>query len=86
MARYRKLPVEIEAIQYTGSFSNINEIWDMFGAGNVYGPTDQNASTFIDTLEGRMECKPGDYLIKGVQGELYPCKPDIFAKTYEEVI
>lgn len=39
----------------------------------------------IDTLEGRMEASIGDYIIKGVNGEFYPCKPDIFAKTYEEV-
>ena len=40
---------------------------------------------YIDTLEGRMEASTGDYIIKGVNGEFYPCKPGIFAKTYEEV-
>ena len=40
---------------------------------------------FIETLEGTMRADPGDYIIKGVNGELYPCKPDIFAKTYELV-
>lgn len=40
---------------------------------------------FIETLEGRMHVSLGDYIIKGIQGELYPCKPDIFAKTYEKI-
>lgn len=39
----------------------------------------------IETLEGTMQARPGDYIIRGVQGEFYPCKPDIFAATYEEV-
>lgn len=44
------------------------------------------ASLYIYTLEGKMEAKSGDYIIKGVNGEFYPCKPDIFEKTYEEVV
>lgn len=39
----------------------------------------------VDTLEGKMKASPGDYIIKGVQGELYPCKPDIFEKTYDKI-
>lgn len=39
----------------------------------------------IETLEGKLKASPGDWIIKGINGELYPCKPDIFAKTYEEV-
>lgn len=83
MALYRKKPVTIEAVQFTGE--NIAAIWDWAGAGAVYGPTEESASAFIDTLEGRMEAKPGDWIIRGVQGELYPCKPDIFEATYEPV-
>lgn len=83
--KFRKKPVVVEAIQYTGD--NIQEIWDAFGAENIYGPhscncCDTDFSAYIETLEGRMECSPGDWIIRGVQGELYPCKPDIFEATY----
>jgi hypothetical protein len=44
-----------------------------------------SGSAFIPTLEGLMQAKPGDYIIKGVKGEIYPCKPDIFELTYEPV-
>lgn len=81
MPKFSKRPVVIEAVRYTGD--NINEVWDLFGAGVIYGPAEDDASAYIETLEGRMEAKPGDWIIKGVQGELYPCKPDIFAATYE---
>lgn len=81
--RFRKKPVEIEAVQYT--VTNINEIWDWAGADVVYGPTETNTSAYITTLEGRMEAKPGDWIIRGVQGEFYPCKPSVFQKTYEAV-
>lgn len=83
MGRYRKKPVVIEAMKY--EVTNIQEIWDWAGAEKVYGPTEEDRSAYIDTLEGRHECRPGDWLIRGVQGELYPCKPDIFEATYEEV-
>ena len=79
--RYRKKPVVIEAIQFTGN--NIADIWEAFGAGDVYGPTELSTSAFIGTAEGRMEAKPGDWIIRGIKGELYPCKPDIFEATYE---
>lgn len=44
-----------------------------------------NETIFIETLEGTMEARPGDWIIKGIRGELYPCKPDVFEKTYEIV-
>lgn len=81
--QYRKKPVVIEAALFSGD--NINELWDWAGADSIYGPTEKSSSCFIETLEGKMEAKVGDYIIKGVSGEFYPCKPDIFAKTYEEV-
>ena len=93
MGRYRKKPIEIEAIQFTGT--NKQEIEQFVGkvldfevasrsALQMGLPTDIT-SIFINTLEGRMEASVGDYIIKGVQGEFYPCKPDIFGATYEEV-
>lgn len=80
-ARYRKKPIVIEAMEYQPQ--HINDAWEWASAANVYGPVENDASAYIFTLEGRMECKPGDFIIKGVNGEFYPCKPDIFAKTYE---
>lgn len=81
--KFRKKPVVIEAVQYAPT--DIQKIWDEFGAADIYGPTEQTDSAFISTLEGRMEVRPGDWIIRGVKGELYPCKPDIFALTYEPV-
>ena len=77
--KYRKKPVVIEAIQWAGN--NLSEIY------NFIGRTVNNKETtlVIHTLEGDMEASIGDYIIKGVNGEFYPCKPDIFDKTYEEV-
>ncbi len=80
--QYRKKPVVIEAVKYDGN--NLNEIYEFTNhqakiANRIDSPL------VISTLEGEMEAKEGDYIIKGVQGEFYPCKPDIFDATYEEV-
>jgi hypothetical protein len=82
--QYRKKPVVIEAIQYTGS--NINEVAD-FVEGEVrdWGYSENSDYYEIETLEGTMRADHGDFIIKGVSNEFYPCKPDIFAKTYEAV-
>jgi hypothetical protein len=79
MARYRKKPVVIEAVQYTAAAPNA-AIAFLGGAcrANEIGP-------LIATLEGEMQVSDGDWIIKGVKGEFYPCKPDIFAATYEAV-
>jgi len=81
--KYRKKPIVIEAIKYTGN--NIEEIWDAFSAADVYGPVEDDPCAYILTLEGRMCCNIGDYIIRGVRGELYPCAKDIFEETYEKV-
>ena len=84
MAKYRKKPVVIEAVRWMGT--NFNEM-DEFLEGR-YGydePTIGNARVVIQTLEGTMRADIGDWVIKGVQGEYYPCKPDIFEQTYEKV-
>jgi hypothetical protein len=83
MKNYRKKPVVIQAIQYTGN--NIEEIWDTFGAGDIYGPVEDDPCAYIFTLEGKMRCNIGDYIIRGVRGEFYPCEKSIFEETYEEV-
>jgi hypothetical protein len=82
MAQYRKKPVVIEAFQFRNGEQDGSVAADVV-AGNVRYPED--GSMLIRTLEGEMRADPGDWIIRGVQGELYPCKPDIFAKTYEAV-
>lgn len=79
--KYRKKPVEIEAIQWTGD--NDAEIDKFITVPHEIFPI-QN-KIIIPTLEGNMEAIEFDYIIKGVNGEFYPCKPDIFDKTYEVV-
>jgi len=87
MAFYRKKPVVIEAIQWDGN--NQGKIADFMGKmiRTKTSPEEGNPSgkITIETLEGDMTASVGDFIIRGVQGELYPCKPDIFEKTYELV-
>lgn len=78
--KYRKKPVVIEAIQFLGD-PNLQECLNFIG-GNC-GWDDSRIA--IETLEGVMQCSKGDWIIKGVKGEKYPCKPDIFDATYEPV-
>lgn len=77
--KYRKKPVEIEAIQFNGI--NVQEIM-LFANTCIVKPTGE---LIISTLEGDMIVSKYDYVIKGINGEFYPCKPDIFQKTYERV-
>ena len=79
---YRKKPVVIEAIQYQRE-DNILAVQEFVGESLKYNPDDNEY--YIKTLEGNMKASVGDFIIKGVQGEFYPCKPDIFEKTYEKV-
>lgn len=84
--RFRKKPVVVEAIQWKGYQVNEEEVRKFVGKGRkmyVYGSHYEKLS--IPTLEGRHEASIGDWIIKGVKGEFYPCKPDIFEKTYEKV-
>lgn len=82
MPKFRKKPVVIEAIQYTGD--NVQQIID-FTAGQAFKPGGKSDQLFIETLEGDMGATTGDFIIRGVKGEFYPCKPDIFEATYELV-
>lgn len=77
--KYRKKPVVIEAVQHTGG--NHPAI-DFISEGLYYF---QNCELYIKTLEGDHHASVGDYIIKGIKGEFYPCKPDIFEATYEKV-
>ena len=80
MTKFKKKPTIIEAIQYTGD--NIDEISQVLGVLSVinYGE-----SFLIHTLEGNMKVNPGDWVIKGIKGEFYPIKNEIFKLTYEKV-
>lgn len=81
--KYRKKPVVIEAVQFTGH--NHAEIFEFCkdASNNAEDPLTVSNQLWIKTLEGGHIASPGDYIIKGVKGEYYPCKPDIFAATYD---
>lgn len=89
--KYRKKPIVIEAIQFSGE--NVQECMDFGGENgeicwecNIIDGKSLNelgGRLVIETLEGDMEVSLNDFIIKGVKGELYPCKPDIFEMTYE---
>jgi hypothetical protein len=93
MSRFRKKPVEIEAVQFTEDLALrmlVDKEPGPFGlqASGNYHPGNRTVSRAyisIKTLEGRMSADVGDWIIRGVKGELYPCKPDIFAATYDPV-
>lgn len=79
MAKFSKKPVVIEAVKWNGD--NIPEIVSFYGGACGFNHGDPA----IQTAEGEMRANKGDRIIKGVKGEFYPCKPDIFAATYEPV-
>lgn len=86
--KYRKKPVEIEAFKWTGGIDQtedpewiVEAIKD--GVASFRGQGTTKVHMLIETLEGVMTAQVGDYIIKGVHGEFYPCKPDIFEETYE---
>lgn len=97
MVKFRKKPVEIEAIRWDGS--NIDVVMEFISADDRWkegiesrfvgsagiGHTPALGTLDIPTLEGTMTANPGDWIIRGVAGEMYPCKPDIFEATYELV-
>lgn len=85
--RYKKKPVEVEAIKFDGT--NHREILkfiypDMSETG-LAGAERMKLPIVIETLEGDMNVSVGDYVIRGVQDELYPCKPEIFEQTYQTI-
>lgn len=84
--KYKTKPVEIEAIKYQAEFgSNRVMNWLAQQGADVSGWTFHDGEISIPTLEGVMKASDGDFIIKGLKGEFYPCKPDIFEMKYEEV-
>ena len=81
MIKYRKKPVVIEAFRW---LLDETPLW-WSQLSKDFNVNVLTQSVYIKTLEGTMECRKGDWIIKGVNGEFYPCKPDIFEKTYEKV-
>jgi hypothetical protein len=85
MSKYRKKPVVIEAVQFDGTDRSYNDVQALADLSKM-GILETCAQGIkISTLEGAMVASPGDWIIRGVKGELYPCKPDIFEATYDEV-
>ena len=81
MSKYRKKPVVIDAVQWVrGNEDKVKAFMNMELVTEYQGEI-----LVIETLEGTMRANQGDYIIKGVNGEFYPCKPDIFEQTYELV-
>jgi len=100
MAKFRKKPVVIEAHLWDGvhvddalnfirdgheDFKHLPKAPDDPHIDNGIGFTPPDARLYIPTPEGTITASPGDWIIKGIKGEFYPCKPDIFAQTYEAV-
>ena len=84
--KYRKRPVVIEAIQLPNLGIDVSEeLIDFLDSMDHQWSSEKHGSLQIHTLEGVMTALPGDYIIKGVKGEFYPCKPEIFEMTYEKV-
>lgn len=87
MAKYRKRSVTIDAIQFTGTGESCTAVTDFLGgchSGNHRWMSHTNDGGWIVTLEGDMRFAPGDWIIRGVAGEYYPCRDDIFQATYRE--
>ena len=85
--KYRKKPVIIEAIQWDGTWEDVKRVQE-FTKGACMEKSDldfKRQYLWIETLEGEMRVSPKDWIIRGVKGEFYPCKPDIFEATYESV-
>lgn len=88
--KYRKKPVVVDAWKIVPiTIDSKIPVWlfnAIFSTHEVSEDTDGGEDDYvINTLEGRMHAKKGDYIVRGVQGEIYSCKPDIFEATYEEV-
>jgi hypothetical protein len=95
--KFRKKPVEIEAVQFTKNHWEVGETlkafdempnWLFEAIKNLEIIPVWTGSEYlfeISTLEGKMRCNLGDWIIKGIKGEFYPCKPDIFNETYEKI-
>ena len=84
MPRFRKKPIMIDAIQYDGS--NGSSLYSWSSGRVIQSPVlEGQPCVQVQTMEGMMTGAVGDWIIRGIMGEFYPCKPDIFAATYDPV-
>lgn len=88
--KYRKKPIVIEAMQLNRNFADVVCNWIIENGGRIhdynYGEFSEDSCLIeIETLEGNIVAREGEYIIKGIKGEFYPCKEDIFEMTYEVV-
>lgn len=87
--KYRKKPIVIEAMRFDGTSKGADSVIQFTGKDAGVSYAEENGTkvydVWIETLEGLMFAAPGDWIIKGVKGEFYPCKPDIFDATYEAI-
>ncbi len=87
MPKFRKKPVVIEAFKFNSMDDYLDIVEWMKASGDTHALADEveyrTPIMLLPTLEGTMSASPGDWIIRGVQGEFYPCKPDIFEQTYE---
>ena len=81
MKKYRKNPIEVSAMEWTGD--NLVEIGNF--VGDMFDGMNTDCSLRIITLEGRAKAQVGDFVIKGIIGEFYPCRRDVFLGSYSEV-
>jgi hypothetical protein len=86
VGKYRKKPVVIEAERYGGTIEQVTALQEKYGLKLIKATHAKGSGHYvIETLEGDMRVNLGDWIITGIKGERYPCKPDIFAATYEPV-
>ena len=86
--KYRKKPIVVEAIQYKGGYIDFDKVQDFVGDKLIpyfYSADEGKWDIQIKTLEGRITASEGDYIVKGIIGEFYPVKPDVFDMTYEKI-
>lgn len=84
MPYFRKKPVVVEAIYYDGENDKEIQSWSR-GVVEIAGGIETHRAMRVHTLEGAIWLSVGDWIIRGIKGEYYPCKPDIFKETYEQV-
>lgn len=85
MPRFRKKPVEIDAVQLGDNEQSLDEVFNFINDGDGAAYVSDDCELFVLTLEGSLHVSVADWVIRGVAGEYYPCKPDIFEATYEPV-
>ena len=86
MSTWQKKPLIIQAFKWTGGPDQTEDpVWIVDAIKDGRANFTPEGRFYIDTLEGNMFVSPGDYIIMGINGEIYPCKPDIFEKSYDRI-